>query len=176
MDAKSRDNRRVVWKLLIATVAMFGFGFALIPMYNTLCKVVGLNGKTERLSVAAAKAEGEDKTRTVTVEFMARLGAGLPWEFKPMVDKMTVHPGEIASVKYYVRNLSNQTIVARAIDSVSPQEAAVHFKKLQCFCFSNQTLKPHEVKELPVRYIVQRDLPDDLDTMTLAYTFYRQKS
>ncbi|GAB4512029.1 MAG: cytochrome c oxidase assembly protein [Sulfuricaulis sp.] len=164
-------NRRLAIKLALVTVAMFGFGYALSPMYDLMCKAFGLNGKTGRIEEQAA-AQPVDKSRTVTVEFTGLATSGLPWEFKPMVKKMEVHPGQTMEAKYLVRNLAQEEITGQAIPSVAPGISAAHFKKIECFCFTQQTLKPGETREMPVRFVVDTGLDKDVQTITLSYSFF----
>ena len=165
-------NRRLATKLALVTVAMFGFGYALSPMYNLMCRVVGINGKTGRTDVQAVATQSVDKSRTVTVEFTGLATSGLPWEFKPMVKKLELHPGETMEVKYVARNFSQEEITGQAIPSVTPFESAPHFKKIECFCFTQQTLKPGETREMPVRFVVDAGLDKDIQTITLSYSFF----
>ncbi|OGI38536.1 MAG: cytochrome c oxidase assembly protein [Candidatus Muproteobacteria bacterium RBG_16_62_13] len=168
----TRANRRLAIKLGIVTLAMFGFGYALAPMYDLMCQAFGLNGKTGRTEAQAAAATPVDTSRTVTVEFTGLATSGLPWEFKPMTRKLDVHPGETQEVKYWVRNTSNETITGQAVPSVAPGLTAAHFKKIECFCFSQQTLKPGEAREMPVRFVVEPGLDRGVQTITLSYTFF----
>lgn len=168
---KRSANRRLATKLGLVTVAMFGFGFALSPMYDLMCQAFGLNGKTGRIEEQAA-AQSVDTGRTVTVEFTGLATSGLPWEFKPMVKKIDVHPGQTMEVKYLVRNLAQEEITGQAIPSVAPGASAVHFNKIECFCFTQQTLKPGETREMPVRFVVGAGLDKDVRTITLSYSFF----
>lgn len=170
-DSRATNNRRLALKLGVVTLAMFGFGFALSPMYDLMCKAFGLNGKTGRIEEQAA-AQTVDKSRTVTVEFTGLATSGLPWEFKPMVKKMEVHPGATMEVKYLVSNLAQEEITGQAIPSVAPGISAAHFKKIECFCFIQQTLKPGETREMPVRFVVDAGLDKDVQTITLSYSFF----
>jgi cytochrome c oxidase assembly protein subunit 11 len=165
-------NKRLVAKLFLLTVAMFGFGYALVPLYRVFCELTGLNGFTGRADIQALQASQVDTSRWVTVEFTGQAMAGLPWEFRPMQAKVRVHPGGSAMVKYYARNMSDQSIVGRAVPSVAPNKAAPHFKKVECFCFSEQELKGGESQEMPVTFLVERDIPKDVNTLTLSYAFY----
>jgi len=169
---KARANRRLAVKLGIATVAMFGFGYALAPMYDLMCQAFGFNGKTGRTDVQAVAATPVDRSRTVTVEFTGLATTGLPWEFKPLTKKLAVHPGETHEVKYWVRNTTSETITGQAVPSVAPGLIAGHFKKIECFCFSQQTLKPGEVREMPVRFVVEPGIDPKVQTVTLSYTFF----
>lgn len=166
------SNRRLVRNLLIVAVAMFGFGYLMSPLYDVFCKVTGLNGKTGRIEAQAATTGKIDKSRVVTVEFTGSTQNGLPWEFRPETKKLELHPGETAEVKYYARNLSQEPITGQAIPSVSPGASASHFKKIECFCFTQQTLKPGEQREMPVRFYVDADLDQDVHTITLSYAFF----
>ncbi|HYA38797.1 MAG TPA: cytochrome c oxidase assembly protein [Candidatus Methylomirabilis sp.] len=169
---RKRANRRLALILGGLTLAMFAFGYALAPMYNLMCKTFGLNGKTERIDAQAVAAQPVDASRTVTVEFTGLATSGLPWEFRPLTKKLELHPGETAEVKYLVRNLAKETITGQAIPSVTPGESAPHFKKIECFCFTQQTLKPGETREMPVRFYVDADLGGDVHTITLSYSFF----
>lgn len=166
-----RSNRRTAVVLAIVAVAVFGFGYALVPLYDLFCEVTGTRFFNVQASPAAAGAPGE--ARRVTVEFAAHTSSQLPWEFRPMTREMKVSPGETVIVKYLARNTSAETVTGQAIPSVLPTQANSHFRKLECFCFSQQTLKPGESKEMPVRFYVDRKLPDGVHTITLSYSFFR---
>src|SRR3990172_78415 len=142
-------NRRLAMKLAGVTLAMFAFGYALSPMYDVMCRALGLNGKTGRTDAQTVAAQPVDMSRTVTVEFTGLATSGLPWEFKPMVKKIEVHPGKMTEVNYLVRNLAQEEITGQAIPSVAPGISAAHFNKIECFCFTQQTLKPGETREMP---------------------------
>jgi len=170
-----RDNRRMLGKLVVVAGLMFGFGYALVPMYRAICDALGINVLAlaeQRTSGAAAPAANSqvDLTRTVTVEFDAN--ARGPWDFKPATRSVQVHPGELTTVMYEFRNVQNRTMVAQAIPSYAPSQAAAHFNKLQCFCFSEHTLAPGEAKTWPVAFVIDHKLPRDVTTITLSYTFF----
>ncbi len=166
-------NKRLVRRLLLVVVGMFGFGFAMVPLYNVFCQVTGINGKTGgAVDAETALSETVDKERVITVEFVSAVSAGLPWEFRPVVKKMKVHPGEMNEALYFARNQSNNTVVGQAIPSVAPGRAAKHFKKVECFCFTQQTLGPREERDMPVRFVIDSELPPEVTTVTLSYTFY----
>ncbi len=165
-------NRRVIMRLVVVVFAMFGFGFALVPLYDVFCQVTGLNGKTGVTDDRNARVGGVDESRWVTVEFTGNATGGLPWEFRPAVAKMRVHPGQIADATYYARNTASRAMVGRAIPSVAPGRAAAHFKKTECFCFTEQVLDAGEFKEMPVRFVVDTDLPEEVHTITLSYAFF----
>lgn len=169
-------NKRLARKLFIVAAAMFGFGYLLAPMYDVLCKVTGLNGKTGRIEATVAAASQVDTSRVVTIEFTASTQSGLPWEFRPVTKRLELHPGQTAEVKYYARNLAREPITGQAIPSVSPGASAGHFKKIECFCFTQQTLQPGEAREMPVRFYVDPELDRDVNTITLAYAFFNTDS
>jgi cytochrome c oxidase assembly protein subunit 11 len=173
-----RDNRRMVGKLAVITLAMFGFGYALVPMYRTICEALGINvlSVSERVTSGLASA-GErkantqiDTSRTITVEFDAN--ARGPWDFKPAVNSVQVHPGELATVMYEFHNKQNRTMAAQAIPSYAPRNSMAHFNKLECFCFNEYTLKPGESRQWPVVFYIDPKLPKDVTTITLSYTFF----
>lgn len=158
--------------MLALTVLMFGFGYALVPLYDTFCLAFGLNGKTGVTDTQTAAAKGVDETRWITVQFTSHTGNGLPWEFKPAQKSIKVRPGQVMDAVYTARNNSQFPLVGRATYSVAPSLAAVHFKKTECFCFTNQKLLANESKDMPVRFVVDVDLPEDIRTITLSYSFF----
>lgn len=168
----AQRNRRSALKLGTAAVAMFGFGFALVPLYNVFCEITGLNGKTGQVEASVAELVGVDESRWVTVEFMASVNQGMPWEFRPEQLRMRVHPGEIAVAYYTARNPTRDSIVGQAVPSVAPGLAGAHFKKIECFCFTQQTLAAGEEKRMPVRFMVEPSLSREVRTVTLSYTFF----
>jgi len=165
----AQANSVVMKKLLIFTAVMFGFGFALVPFYEKICEVTGINNLLQADTIAADTQV--DTARWVTVELDANT-RGLPWQFKPLQSTIRVHPGELNQVMYEVRNNSDQEITGQAIPSYSPQLLGKHLKKLECFCFSKQVLKPHEVKQMPVQFMIEPGLPETYDTVTISYTFF----
>jgi cytochrome c oxidase assembly protein subunit 11 len=169
-SAAKRANTRTAIKLGAVAGAMFLFGYALVPLYDVLCEVTGLNGKTTgRVETASA---GVDRSRTVTVEFVGQAQTGLPWEFRPVVRSVNVHPGETRTVMYYARNRSDETITGQAVPSVAPGRAAMQFKKIECFCFTQQTLKPGEAREMAVQFVLDPQLAPEVQTVTLSYSFF----
>lgn len=171
----SQANRRLIRRLLIMALAMFGFGFALVPLYNVFCDITGLNGKTRNQAVAAVNNEA-DKTRMVTVEFVASINRSAPWQFAPKVNKMQVHPGEFYQTSFVAVNTSGDSLVGQAIPSVAPGRAAQHFQKIECFCFARQDFKPHESKDMPVVFRLDPNLAPEISTVTLSYTFFKVDS
>ncbi len=173
-NAEPRRHRPLVVKLLLLTVASFAFGLALVPFYDTLCKAVGFNGKTlqDALNAGEVKEMRVDTSRVLTVQFTSTLMPGLEWEIKPEENAVVVHPGEMRTTRFLVRNLSNKTIVGQAVPSISPSQAAVAFRKLECFCFKQQTMAPGETREMPLTFIINPDIDSKLQEMTLAYAFF----
>lgn len=163
------DNRVLLKKLIVVTIGMFGFGFAMVPFYYKICEVTGINaGDTQVL----AKNTQVDTSRTITLELDANVDAHLPWKFSPVEKSIKLHPGEMIQVMYEAENLSDQDITGQAIPSYGPQLAGRYVKKIECFCFSGQTLKAHEKKQMPVMMVMEPGLPDDVNTVTLSYTFF----
>ena len=168
-------NRRLVTRLSLVVIGMFGFGFALVPLYQAFCDITGLNGKTGRLEAAAVQAVNVDESRLVSVEFVAHVSSELPWDFRPMVHKMTVHPGEVAEARYFAVNHSASPVNGQAIPSVVPGRASKYFNKTECFCFTQQTLGPGEEREMVIRFIVDPELPEEIGSIALSYTFFKAK-
>jgi cytochrome c oxidase assembly protein subunit 11 len=177
--AVGSDNRRMLGKLAVIVVLMFGFGYALVPMYRAICEALGINVLSvseQRISQGwlgggkAAKNTQVDTSRTITVEFDAN--ARGPWDFKPAMSSVQVHPGELATVMYTFRNVQDRTMAAQAIPSYAPKQASPHFSKLECFCFNEYVLQPGESKEWPVVFVIDPKLPKDVTTITLSYTFF----
>jgi cytochrome c oxidase assembly protein subunit 11 len=174
-----RANSHMLRKLLVVAAGMFAFGYALVPLYQTICEVTGINilalGEREMPGTGSAKAKlpantQVDATRTITVEFDANSRG--PWEFRPAQRSVQVHPGEVTTVMYEFQNVQNRTMSAQAIPSYAPRQAAQHFNKLECFCFNQYTLAPGEKKEWPVVFVVDPKLSKDVTTITLSYTFF----
>ncbi len=174
MSEQQRNTMRTVRRLLLVTALMFAFGFVVMPpMYNAFCAITGLGGKTGRETEAQAAAKGVDKGRWVTVEFVTSTSAGLPWDFAPLTRKVRVHPGEVTEVDFAVESHADQSTTGQAVPSLAPNTAARYFKKTECFCFQRQQLAAREHRVMPVRFVVDPDLPKDETTLTLSYTFFR---
>jgi cytochrome c oxidase assembly protein subunit 11 len=177
----ARDNAALVGKLALIAVLMFGFGYALVPLYRAICNALGINvlSVSETATSSFGKSKGVapntqiDRSRTITVEFDAN--ARGPWEFKPAQRSLEVHPGELATVMYEFQNVQNRTMAAQAIPSYAPKQAMPHFNKLECFCFNEYTLAPGEKKQWPVVFVIDPKLPKDVTTITLSYTFFEVK-
>ena len=161
-------------KLAMIPVLMFGFGFALVPLYDVFCDITGLNGKTGRIEAAEIDSTAIDTSRTIKVSFLANTSNGLPWSFEPLVSTIEVHPGQVYEAVYRVRSSSGEKTLGQAIPSVSPGLAAQHFNKTECFCFSQQALEGYETRDMPLRFIVGNDIPEKINAITLSYTFFSQ--
>jgi cytochrome c oxidase assembly protein subunit 11 len=170
MKEQQQENRSLVGSLLILAVAMFGFGFALVPLYDDFCEITGFGGRTNTEAVAVEEAP--DLDREIRIEFMTTVNSYAPFEFAADADSMTVHPGKMYYATFTAKNLAGADKVAQAVPSVVPVAAAEHFVKIECFCFNNQEFAADEEKAMPVQFIVDPDLPDYVDTITLQYTFY----
>ncbi|MEH6384615.1 MAG: cytochrome c oxidase assembly protein [Colwellia sp.] len=164
-------NNKVIKKLVLLVFGMFGFGFALVPLYDVFCDITGLNGKTST-TAAVYNVEQIDTKRVVTVQFISRTAQDIPWQFEPMIREIKVHPGEMKLVKFYAKNESTRDIIGQAVPSVSPGLAAAYFQKIECFCFTQQPLKANEEVEMALQFYVDPELPEDISTLTLSYTLY----
>jgi cytochrome c oxidase assembly protein subunit 11 len=168
-------NRRTTWLLGGVVVLMFGFGFALVPLYNLLCQVTGTQSIALRAETGRAMATtGEiDETRLVTVKFDTTVNPDLPWNFEPATPMLQVHPGQIYEVNFVADNRSSSNITGQAIPSVAPWQATAYFHKLECFCFNRQTLDGNQHADMPLRFMVSPELPDEINSLTLSYSFMR---
>lgn len=170
-ESVNKKNARLVRTLLFVAVAMFGFGYALVPLYDVLCDITGLNGKIK--SEAAKEVNYEiDNKREITVEFITSLNELTPIVFRAETKSLKIHPGAYYTVNFYAENKTDKAMVAQAIPSFSPGAVAEYFKKIECFCFSKQSFKPRESKVMPVRFVVNPAIPEHYKTITLAYTFF----
>jgi cytochrome c oxidase assembly protein subunit 11 len=168
---RKRANRRLTRSLLVMTAGSFAFGWALVPLYDVFCKVAGIGNAQAKAGVETAR-EAVDSNREVTVEFIADPATVGSFEFRPETASMRVHPGKLYDTQFYAKNLTGGRSVAQAVPSISPTVAAQYFHKTQCFCFSPQRFGVGEGRDMPVRFIVDASLPDNIDKITLAYTFY----
>ena len=174
-SVRQKSNRRVAGWLSLWVVGMFGFGYALVPLYDIFCEITGLNGKSATLSEVSAKPLEIDRSRTVTVEFAVNV-SGIPWEVdRPETVRLKVHPGESMTVTYAAHSLTDALSAGQAVPSVSPARAARHFRKTECFCFTRQELAPRESKLMPVTFVVDPALPEEVKTITLSYAVYPTK-
>lgn len=162
---------KTVVKLLAIVVTMFAFVFVvMVPLYNVLCDQLGINGKTAgRYQV---KESIVDSSREITIQFVANNNEGMPWLFNPAVRVMKVHPGGVNNTIFYAKNPLSVNMIAQAIPSISPSRAAEFFHKTECFCFRQQTLAAGAEANMPLQYIVDQDLPEDIKTITLSYTLF----
>lgn len=167
----SSANNKLVIKLVAIVIGMFGFGFALVPLYDVFCDITGINGKTDNKAAVYQSVE-VDKSRTITVEFIARTNSGMPWEFRAETKRIKVHPGELNTVSFYVHNPATTNIVAQAIPSVTPGQAALFLNKTECFCFNQQPLQAGKEAHMPMSFYVDPQIPDDINFFTLQYTLY----
>lgn len=168
-----RSNVRVVGWCTAAVLGMFAFGFAMVPLYEVFCEITGINGKTGG-RYEATLVEERDENRKVKVQFLAQNGADMPWAFRPVSRSIEVHPGEQVTVNYFAQNPTDRAMVGQAVPSLSPSEGTRYFHKTECFCFNQQPLKAGESVEMPLVFIVDRDLPEHITKLTLSYTLYEQ--
>ena len=167
-DDPQRSNRRLLVRLCLVAAVMFGFGFLLVPFYDQICKATGLRDIDAADEVTNTQV---DSGRSVRLELDANLNK-LPWRFRPLTPIVTVHPGEVAQVIYEVENTTDRPMTGQAVPSYGPQLAAQYFKKLDCFCFTKQSFEPHETRRMPVVFVIDPKLPEDVTTITLSYTFF----
>lgn len=167
--ARTLENRRMLTKLSVVAVAMFGFGFALVPLYERICLALGVNSLVAK-SEAPANTQ-VDLTRRITVELDAS-AHGLPWRFRPLVRHLEVHPGELVQVEYEIANVRGEPVTGQAVPSYGPALAGQYFLKLECFCFRQQTLAAGETRRMPVAFVLDPALPREVHTVTLSYTFF----
>ncbi|SDH37671.1 cytochrome c oxidase assembly protein [Nitrosomonas sp. Nm132] len=166
---KTNTNVAMLKKLLVFTVVMFGFGYALVPMYERFCEVTGINNLLQ--PDVLDKNIKVDMTRMIAIELDANV-RGMPWKFKPLQASVKIHPGESIEVMYEIRNDSDQEISGQAIPSYSPRLLEKYLKKFECFCFTKQVLKPGEVRQMPVKFVIDPQIPVDINTVTISYTFF----
>jgi cytochrome c oxidase assembly protein subunit 11 len=175
-DLKAKNRRTLLW-LGGITIGMFGFGFALVPLYGLLCQVTGVQSVEQRSAFGTrsgdAMASEIAQERWITVKFDATVHPDLPWRFKPLQRKVRVHPGAVTVVNFWAQNRASAAITGQALPSVAPWQANAFFSKMECFCFTQQTLAGGEEKEMPLRFIVSPDLPQDISSLTLSYNFMR---
>ena len=183
-DVQQRKHYVVAGKMLVLAAAMFGFGYLMVPLYDIICEVTGLNGKTGRITVAESQLQlersrtykdGVAVEREITVEFVGIVSAGANWEFQPNERTMKVRPGEQYVTSYFAKNLSTVAVVGQASPSVSPFAAAKYFNKTECFCFTRQEFEAKGSRDMPVAFVVDPDIPINVDRITLSYTFFKSK-
>jgi len=170
--SRSARVQPLSWSLALIALAMFGFGFALVPLYEKFCEITGLGGRTGQAAAAGDVPMVVDASRLVTVHFDATVNSSLPWDFEPIEKTMQVNPGTLYETAYIAHNRSAQTVVAQAVPSVAPGLASLYFNKTECFCFTEQVLEPGESREMPVRFFVDPQLPAKNELITLSYIIY----
>ncbi len=158
--------------LILLACSMFGFAFALVPLYDVFCELTGINGKTAG-PVAVPDMPGPVVDRDVKIQFVAQVGKGLPWEFRPTVSQLSVRPGEMVTTTFYARNRAGTSVTGQAVPSVAPGVAALHLHKIECFCFERQVLAAGEAVEMPVTFYIDADLPEEISTLSLSYSMFR---
>ena len=166
-----KRHRKVILSLSVMLLGMFVFGFALVPLYKVVCRLTGLNG-TGVEAVSSAYAGQVDEKRTVTVQFLSNVNSRLPFAFHPDAGELTVHPGELYATSFFAENQSGGDVTAQAVATYAPGEAARYVHKTQCFCFSKESFGPHQSQHMPVRFYIDPDLPKDITTVTISYTYY----
>lgn len=171
MTKRPNSQRKHTIVLLAVSVGMFGFAFALVPLYEVFCELTGLNGRTSG-EAAVVERTMAISDREVTVQFTGHVGRGLPWEFRPTESQMRVRLGEINLTRYYARNRADQAVTGQAVPSVAPGFVNTNLHKIECFCFTQQQLDGGEAVEMPVQFYVDAELPDDINTISLSYTFF----
>jgi cytochrome c oxidase assembly protein subunit 11 len=171
-ELRGRENRRLTLRLLGFAAGAFAFGFALVPLYDVLCDITGVGNPKDLLRASKVENVQHDESRLVTVEFVADLPSVGSWEFRPVVAEMKVHPGRLYEVDYVAQNLTGRDTVAQAIPNVAPGKATAYFRKTECFCFTPQHFAKDEQRIMPVRFVVDPNLPRSLDRITLSYVFY----
>ena len=180
--SRARNNQRKhIAALLVVVFGMFGFAFALVPLYEVFCELTGLNGKTSgravvsepRVTERGVNAIAQVSDREVTIQFLAHVGRGMPWEFRPTETRLRVRPGEMYTTNFYARNRASQAVTGQAVPSVSPGLAALHLHKTECFCFTQQTLEAGQALEMPVTFYIDDELPADVGTLSLSYTLFK---
>ncbi len=168
---RDKANSKLAKKMIWVAAGSLLFAFALVPLYDVLCDITGLNGKTDNNAATLSKAK-VDESRSVTVQFTSAVMPGLAWNFYPKQASITLHPGQIETVLFEAKNITNHVVTGQAIPSVTPGVASVYLKKIECFCFVNQSLKPGETKVMPLRFFVDPAIPKDVSEMTLSYSFF----
>lgn len=172
MTESRKNPRKQAMLLSLLAVGMFGFAFALVPLYQVFCELTGLNGKTAG-RVAGPVTVSQVSDREVKIQFLASVAKGMPWEFRPVEDQLRVRPGEINTINYYARNRVAQEVTGQAVPSVSPGQAAQYLHKVECFCFAEQRLQDSEEVMMPVRFYIDEALPEEIKTISLSYTMYK---
>jgi cytochrome c oxidase assembly protein subunit 11 len=170
--SRTPENRTLVGKLVLLTITMFAFGYALVPLYDVFCEVTGIGDRTGRATASTAVPTGPILDRVVEIEFVASVNQHAPWEFRPSVSRMKVHPGQMYKTTFFAENKAGKALVGQAVPSVAPGQAAQYLQKTECFCFTEQRFEAGEARDMPVVFFVDPELPEHVDTLTLSYTFF----
>jgi len=170
-----KAHRTLTWKLLAIALGSFGFGFALVPLYNVICGVTGVGDQSALLRKVKA-IENVDLSRTITIEFLGNVASAGEWDFRPVARTIDVHPGKLYSAAFFAHNLTGRDTIAQAVPNIAPSKVAPYFHKTECFCFSPQHFTVNEQRDMPVRFIIDPAIPKYVDRITLAYTFYDESS
>lgn len=170
-ETAATKEKRTTVILLVLVVAMFGFGFALVPLYDLLCEITGINGKVELVAYDEESSE-IDQERVVSIQFVAMNNSDMPWNFKPNHNSIKVNPGASTTTSFYARNPTQNLMVGQAVPSVSPSSAAKYFHKIECFCFKQQELKSNAEAEMGLTFFIDKELPKNIHTVTLTYTLF----
>jgi len=171
-EQRQMANKRLLKTCAFVVIGMFGFGYAMVPLYNVMCKTLGINGKTGGQVSYMASADQVDKDREITIEFVATNNESLPWQFYPNLRKVSIHPGEQKRITFFAENDTDNTMIVQAIPSVSPSIAAKYLKKTECFCFTQQTMASHEHRDMPIIFHIDKAIPKNINTITLSYTLF----
>jgi len=170
---KESPDRYLAWKVAGMSVAMFAFGFVVLPpLYDTICEITGFGGRTAPTAATVTPTSVPDASRTVRVEFLASVARGAPWQFEPEVSHLDVQVGQLYETHFRARNLTGSALVAQAVPSVAPGAVARYFVKTECFCFTTQEFQPHEELDLKLAFMVAKELPPHVDTLSLSYTYF----
>ncbi|WP_454441074.1 cytochrome c oxidase assembly protein [Vibrio bathopelagicus] len=167
-----RSTKTLTGYLVLSVIGMFGFGFALVPLYDVMCEALGINGKTNTVSAVQPQGMQPDYSRTVRVEFMSHIKPDMPWQFVPETRVLEVHPGEVVQTNYIAKNLSGLSLIGQAVPSVSPGNGATYFNKMECFCFNQQPLDGHKSAEMGLIFYIEPEIPESIHTLTLSYTLF----
>ena len=170
-NTERKNNKKLIVKLMAVVLGMFGFGFALVPLYDVFCDLTGLNGKTAN-TAAVYESVQVDESRLITIDFITRTQSGMSWQFEALTRQIKVHPGEMNQVDFLVKNPSSKRIIGQAVPSVSPGTAAIFLNKTECFCFEQQILEAGGSAVMPMKFYVDPQLPDDITYFALQYTLY----
>jgi cytochrome c oxidase assembly protein subunit 11 len=171
MANQQGQHNKIIIKLVAVVLGMFGFGFALVPLYDVFCDLTGLNGRTSNKAVVYEVMD-IDESRLITVEFITHISKGMPWQFEVQTQQVKVHPGQVQQINFTAKNPSTRTIVGQAVPSVSPGTAAIYLNKIECFCFEQQVLTAGQQIAMPMRFYVDPQIPKDMTYFTVQYTLY----